>query len=155
MCIRDSIYNIDSWCEAAIRVNSSNNLIVTGNVVHDITASGVGGDGRPCREANGIRFDSRNALVENNLVFNAGKFGILADNGSGGTVRNNTLFNNGTDFESRGSAQTSNNLTSDGTNGRQVSSNVFVGPLTGQANSGSGVGTGFELLAGVGGFTPS
>lgn len=149
------IYNIDSWCEAAIRVNNSANLVVANNIIHDITASGSNGFGHQCSDAIGIRFDSPTATIENNLVFRAGKFGILADNGSGGVVRNNTMFDNGTDYVTRSAVQTENNVTSDGTDGQQVSAADFVGPLTGQADAGSGPGSGFDLLATNAGFSPS
>ncbi len=143
------IFNIDSWCEAAIRVNSSSNLVISGNIVHDITASGIGGNGAPCSDAIGIRFDSDSAIVENNVVFRANHTGIMADHGSGGVVRNNTLFANGVDFAARGSVETSGNLTSDGSDGRTVSSDAFVGPLNGSADAGLGPGTGFELVTGL------
>ena len=141
------IYNIDSWCEGAIRVNSSSGLVVTGNVIHDIWASGFGGSGNACRNAIGIRFDAQGARVENNIVFRAGQYGILADRNSSGTVANNTLFDNGQDFRKDGSSSvsTSGNLTSDGTNGRQVSASDFVGPLSNTANAGGGPGSGFSL----------
>ncbi len=149
------IFNIDSWCEAAVRVNSSKNLTIIGNVIHDISASGTGGDGNRCNSAIGIRFDSNNAVVENNVVFRAGNTGILAEEGSGGVIRNNTLFSNGTDFANQGSAQASNNLTSDGSNGKRVAASAFVGPIDGSADTGAGPGSGFELQTGVGGFSLS
>ena len=141
------VYNIDSWCEAAIRVNSSSGLVVAGNVIHDVWASGFGGSGNTCRNAIGIRFDAAGARVENNIVFRAGQYGILADRNSSGTVANNTLFDNGQDFRKDGSSSvsTSGNLTSDGTNGRRVSASDFVGPLSNTANAGAGPGSGFRL----------
>ena len=149
------IYNIDSWCEGAIRANNSNNLAVVGNVIHDITASGTGGDGNRCSQSNGIRYSASNATVENNLIFRAGNVGIWAENGSSGVVRNNTLFDNGTDFRSDGSAQASDNVTSDGTTGQRVTAQDFTGPITGQADAGSGAGSGFNPLSPIGGFSPS
>jgi len=141
------IYNVNSWCEAAIRVNNSDNLKVLGNFIHNITASGLGGNGNLCTDANAIRFNSTNALIEDNIIWNVNKRGILADDGSSGTVRYNTVVNSGTnDLETRGTASFSKNVTSDGTlSSTRKSSGDYVGPTSGSANAGQGPGSGFRL----------
>lgn len=146
------IYNIDSWCEAAIRSNSSNNLKVIGNVVHDITASGTGGGPayNNCTNATALRFSAKNVEVRDNIIWNTPRNGIRAESGSSGVVENNTVMGGGqNDLLNEGSATFRNNVSGDGKEGsaKRVLGD-FIGPFSGGADAGQGPGSGFILKSG-------
>jgi hypothetical protein len=149
--IQDNLLeNLDTWCAGAIMIyNGTTQTIVERNVIRNISASGVGGSGRSCSDAIGIRVGNTansggsTVNVRNNIVWDANKYGILKHS-SAANIQNNTTFSNGRDYG--GANVGSSNVSSDGSNGStRYSSGDFRGPTSGTANSGCGVGSGFTI----------
>ena len=158
------IQNIDSWCEAAIRIHGDvTDVAIRRNVISNIVSTGTGGSGNQCTQAFGIRVSQLggtggSTVIENNVVWGAERAGICTNGVSSNTtviIKNNTSYGNATDFESTGgvpcdgTAINTSNISSDGSwNTAQYSASDFVGPVTGQADSGTGCGpgSGFELI---------
>ncbi len=100
---------VDNTGEDAIRVQVSNGATVTGNII----GTGAGSIGR-----DGIRLaGTSNALVDNNTVAKANRYGIYASQG-GSLVTNNTISNNAVD------ATGSNGIYFNGSNNSSISGNV-------------------------------
>ncbi len=140
------IYNMDTWCEAAISAQGTANVTIAHNVIHDITASGFGDNNYQCRQAIGIRLkDLTGAAVFANTVWNAAENGFRTENVTNVELKDNVSFGNGRGYQLDQNTSTSGNLSSDESGDLLVSAADFIGPLTGTADAGEGPGSGFEV----------
>lgn len=139
------------------------NILISRNIIHDVRKSDEGWDG--C----GIWVGSNGVTISNNIIWNTLKESIKSSQDAGNTgdslrIYNNTCFNV-IDSKRRCYAMNSgnsdgsntpvfvimrNNISDDGSAKRgnyRAKAEDFIGPLEGDADAGSGPGSGFMLAS--------